>query len=401
MTDNGTIDTLPYPGEDGGHRLDPPAVYATWQREEPVRRIAVPGGRTAWLVTRHQDIRAALGDSRLSADRNRPGFPHLRTDEPPMPPGTFSQYDPPRHTAIRRMLTKSFMPKNVARLKPRILRIVEHLLDEMARRPRPASLVKDFALPLPTLVVSELLGVPYEDRAVFQRNTQRIMDLTLPGAEVSRAFGEMLAYFGELLETKGRDPQDDLVSELAVQRVGTGELPKEEAVGVIALLLLAGHDTTANILSLSVITLLCDPAQLRRLLADPAGVPYAVDELLRHLPVLHTGIRRIATEDVEIGGVTVRAGEGVVLAITAGNRDPRVFDDPDLLDLARGARNHLTFGHGIHQCVGMALARAQLEIALPALFRRFPGLEIPVPFEEIAFRDHTLFYGLHDLPVTW
>ncbi|QFR00470.1 cytochrome P450 [Streptomyces phaeolivaceus] len=397
------LDTLPYPGDQGEYPLDTPGRLARWQEEEPVRRIAVPGDRTAWLVTRHHDIRTALMDSRLSADRNRPGFPHLRTDEPPMPKGTFSQYDPPEHTVVRRMLTKAFMPKNIERLKPRIRHNVDGLLDAMAQKPHPVNLHEAFGLPLPTLTMCELLGVPYGDRTVFQDNTQQILDLTLPGEEVVAAFGRMLSYLGDLLDAKARAPQDDLVSDLAVNRVSTGELPKEEAVGVLALLLLAGHDTTANFISLGTITLLRNPEQLRRLLGDTDAVPAAVEELLRYLPLLHTGIRRIATADLEIGGVTVRAGEGVILAITAGNRDPRAFEKPEVLDLDRGwtVRGHLAWGHGIHQCVGQSLARAQLQIALPALFERFPGLRLAVDFNEVAFRDNTLFYGVHELPVVW
>ncbi|GHE29298.1 cytochrome P450 [Streptomyces capitiformicae] len=402
MTDI-ALEPLPNPGDEGTCPFDLPSALAKWREEEPVRRISVESGGSAWLVTRHEDVRTALGDHRLSADRNRPGFPHLRADEPPMPPGTFAQYDPPEHTRIRRMLTKAFMPKNVEKLKSLIRETVDELLDAMERQPQPADLYRDFALRLPTLTMCGLLGVPYDDRAVFQENTQAILNLGLPGAEVTAAYERMLAYIGELLDAKGLAPQDDLVSELAVERVATGELTKVEAIGVIALLLISGHDTTATSISLGTIALLREPDRLRRLLAEPDTVPGAVEELLRYLPGLHTGVRRIATADLEIGGVTIRAGEGVIMALNAANRDPRVHDRADRLDFDRDrvGRSSLAWGHGIHKCLGQSLARAQLQIALPALFERFPGLRLAVPFEEIDFRDKALFFSVHKLPVAW
>ncbi|QFR00471.1 cytochrome P450 [Streptomyces phaeolivaceus] len=395
------LERLPHPGGGGQNRLDLPEVLDRWREEEPVRRIAVEGGGTAWLFTRHADIRAALGDNRLSADRNRPGFPHLRPDDPPMPPGTFNHYDPPEHTVIRRMLAKAFMPKSIDLLKPGIHRIVSDVLDRMADKPRTADLYEEFALPLPSLVLCELLGVPYTDRAIFQENTPKALDNALPGPEVAAAFMEMFNWLGDFLDAKERHPQDDLMSDVAVNYVRTGVLPKEEAVGAVLMLLLAGHDATATMIGLGAVGLLRHAEQLRRLVADPAVVPAAVEELLRHLPVQYTGLRRIAVEDVEVGGVTVREGEGVILAVTAGNRDPRVFDDPGMLDVARGSRHHLTFGHGIHQCIGQGLARAQLQIALPAVFERFPGLRLAVPDEEISYRENHEFLSVRHIPVAW
>jgi cytochrome P450 len=395
-------DVLPLQGDGGEHPLDLPALLAQWQEEQPIRRISVVGGRTAWLLTRYQDIRDALGDQRLSADRNRPGFPHLRVDEPPMPNGTFNHYDEPDHNRVRRMLAKAFTPQSVDLLKPAIRRIVDELLDTLAQQPRPAGLHEHFSLPLPSLVMCEVLGVPYADREVFQKNTQNILNINQSGAEVARAFDEMLTWLADFLDARGRDPEDDLMSEIAVKRVRTGEITKDEAVGAISMLLLAGHETTANMLSLGVVALQRAPGQLRRLVAEPDIVPSAVEELLRHIPFLQTGLRRIATEDLAIGGVTIRAGEGVVLAITAGNRDPRVFtDDPDRLDLGRKIHNHLAFSHGIHQCIGAGLARAELQIALPALFQRFPRLRVAVRTEEVPRHENTLFLSLESLPVIW
>lgn len=400
MTDT-TLDYLPHPGVGGQDHLDLPTVLAQWREEEPVRRVAVESGGSAWLVTRHQDIRTALGDHRLSADHNRPGFPHLRPDDPPMPPGTFNHYDPPEHTVIRRMLAKAFMPKTIDQLTPGIRRIVGEVLDEMARKPGSGDLHEDFGLPVPSLVLCELLGVPYADRAIFQENTPKALDNALPGPEVAAAFDEMFSWLGEFLDAKERDPQDDLMSEIAVDYVRSGRLPKEEAVGSVLMLLLAGHDATATMISMGGLVLLRNPGELRRLLTEPAIVPAAVEELLRHLPLKYTGIRRVATADLEIGGVTVRKGEGVILATTAANRDPRVFGDPDALDLGRGSRNHLTFGHGIHHCVGQTLARAQLQIALPALFERFPGLRLAEPGSSVVYRENHEFLSVRHVPVAW
>jgi cytochrome P450 len=352
-------------------------------------------------VTRYDDIRAVLAHPAVSSDITREGFPNVRAGTVTRAPGSFILMDDPDHSLIRRMVTRTFMLKNVERMRPRLRQITDRLLDELAERPQPADLVANFALPFPSLVICELFGVPYADREVFQRNAKVLIDLTATLDETNAARDAIMDYLLGLLEDKDRNPGDDLFSELTVQRIRTGELTPEQAAGIGTLLLVAGHETTANMIGLSTVALLRNPDQLQRLLAEPESVPAAVDELLRYLTIVHNGLRRIALEDFEVGGVTVKAGDGLVIPLQSANRDPAVYDLPDELDLSRAARNHLAFGYGVHQCLGQPLARAELQIALPALFQRFPDLTVAVPYEEIAFRRQTGVYGITELPVTW
>jgi cytochrome P450 len=293
------------------------------------------------------------------------------------------------------------MVRNVERMRPRIHDLVHSLLDDLAAQPQPADLVEHFALPLPSMVICELFGVPYADRAIFQRNAQTIVSMKATTAEADAAIRNISDYMVELLERKDREPAEDLFGELAVRRVRTGELSVEEAAGIGVLLLIAGHETTTNMITLSTLSLLRDPAQLRALLDAPDTVPLAIEELLRYLTIVHTGLRRIAAEDLEVGGVTIPAGAGIVLPLQSANRDPDTFADPDRLDLNRGARNHVAFGYGIHQCLGQPLARVELQVALPALFTRFPGLRVPTPVDQLPFKNDASVYGVHELPVAW
>ncbi|MFE9768825.1 cytochrome P450 [Streptomyces sp. NPDC005808] len=363
--------------------------------------MALPHGPVHWLVTRYDDIRSVLAHPAVSSDLTREGFPNARAGTVKRAPGFFISEDDPDHGVLRRMLTRTFMLKNIESMRPRLSRLTGRLLDELAEQPRPADLIENFALPFPSLVICELFGVPYADREVFQQNSKVLVDLTVTAETALAARDAITDYLLGLLKEKDRNPGDDLFSELAVRRVRTGELTPEQAAGMGSLLLIAGHETTANMIGLSTVALLRHPDQLQRLLAEPESVPTAVDELLRYLTIVHNGLRRIALEDFEIGGVTVKAGDGLVIPLQSANRDPAVFDLPDELNLSRAARNHLAFGYGVHQCLGQPLARAELQIALPAIFQRFPGLKVAVPYEEIAFRRQTVVYGISELPVTW
>jgi len=381
--------------------LDPAPEYAKWRAEEPVRRVTVWGDNSPWLITRHEDARAVLADPRFSADATRDGFPGLRPQAPPRGPGQFFLMDPPDHTRLRRMLVPDFTFRRIEALRPAIARICEDLLDAMtsdgATR---ADLVTAYALPQPALVICELLGVPYEDHAFFQEQAKAFTSFTTGATDVLAARGALYGYLAELLAARGREPADDLLSRLATDRVATGEATAEEAVGVAFVLLLAGFETTANMFPLSVVALLRNPEQLAALRAEPELWPAAVEELLRFLTVSHWGLRRIATEDVEVGGVLIRAGEGVAVAIQAANRDPAGYRDPDTLDVRRDATGHLAFGHGLHQCVGQSLARAELQIGLPALFERLPGLRPAADPEELAL-PMSAMHGMRALPVAW
>ncbi|WP_405767774.1 cytochrome P450 [Streptomyces sp. NBC_01538] len=382
--------------------LDPPPLYARLREEQPVTRVSLWEGRlTPWLVTRWEDARAVLGSPAFSTDSTRPGAPNVTEDAQPVPRGFFAGHDDPVHAAMRRTLTREFMVKRVDALRPAIARLTDELLTDLSELSGPADFVEHFALPLPSLVICELLGVPYEEHPFFQEQSKTLVDLNATGEESARAFANLGEYLLRLVQTKRATPGDDVLTRLAAQ-VDEGVITDQDAADLSAFLLFAGHETTANMIALSTITLLQHPDQLPHILGGPDQVASAVEELLRYLSIVHLGLRRTAIDDVTIGGVTIRAGEGVIVPVHVANRDPDIFTDPGDLDLERAnVRRHLAFGYGIHQCLGQPLARAELQIVLPEVFRRLPGLKIAVPMEEIAFKQATAVYGVRELPVTW
>ncbi|MEH0653542.1 cytochrome P450 [Streptomyces scabiei] len=381
--------------------LDPSPEYAKWRTEEPIRRVTIWGDNSPWLITRHEDARVVLADPRFSADATRDGFPGFRPQSPPRGPGQFFMMDPPDHTRLRRVLIPDFTFRRIEQLRPAIARICGELLDAMtADDATAADLVEAYALPLPSLAICELLGVPYEDHDFFQRQANAFSSFSSGPEEMMAARTALHTYLGDLLARRGREPADDLLTRLARDRVATGEISAPEAVGIASLLLVAGHETTANMFPLAVLDLLRHPAQLAALRADPALWPGAVEELLRHLTVTHAGLRRIATEDVVVSGVRIRAGEGVIVALQAANRDPSAFTAPDTLDVRRTTTGHLAFGHGLHQCIGQSLARAELQVGLPALFDRLPGLRTAGEPEDFTPAISAV-HGVRSLPVSW
>jgi cytochrome P450 len=383
--------------------FDPPADYRRIQEEEPLRRLTFPSGLVGWLVTSYDDVRAVLADARFSARRQRGTnpireIPREAEDLMVQRPGMFLTMDPPEHTRYRRLLTGQFTVRRMNALVPDIERIVAEHLDAMARSERPVDLVKAFALPIPSMVICELLGVPYADREQFQRWTATLLTLDVDWEIVRRTGEEIEAYMLDLVRTKRRQPSDDLLSGLIH---GNGGLTDEELTSIGILLLFAGHETTANMLALGTLTLLRHPEQLAALRADPTLIDRAVEELLRYTSILQFGLLRVAAEDVEVGGRWIRAGEPLVIAAAVANRDPNRFADPDRLDVTREYSPHLAFGHGVHQCLGQQLARVELRLGLRALVERFPTLRPAVPLEEIRMRDDMAIYGVHGLPVTW
>ncbi|MEJ8278531.1 cytochrome P450 [Pseudonocardia spirodelae] len=388
-----------------GCPFDPPAELAGIREESAgVTRVRIWDGSTPWLVTRYDDVRAALADPRLSADADRDGYPAASRARRARSAGrrrSFIMMDDPEHARYRRMLVGEFTVRRIERLRPLVERTVTELLDAMAAGENPTDLVQAFALPLPSLVICHLLGVPYADHAFFEGRSRVLVDLTSGEQAAAAASDELQDYLAGLVRVRRAAPRDDLLGALA-DRVGAGELTEDEASASALLLLVAGHETTANMIALGTLTLLHRPDQLGVVRdGDDAQVRAAVEELLRVLTVTHTGRRRVATEDLELGGVTIRAGEGVVLAAETANRDPRQWEHPDEVDVARGTNRHVAFGFGVHQCLGQPLARLELQIAHPALLRRFPDLRVTVPDSQIAFRDEMAVYGVHALPVAF
>ncbi|MFC4031177.1 cytochrome P450 [Streptomyces polygonati] len=392
------------PAPRGGCPFDPPPAYGRVREEQPVARVSLWDGSSCWLLTRHQDVRSVLRDTRFSAEASRPGFPFLSAGRKALTTSnaSFIRMDDPEHAQLRRMLTGDFMVKRIEALRPRVQQLTDELLDRMTEGRQEADLVADFALPLPSVVICLLLGVPYADHAFFQDRSRTMLNSVSTPEQIEEAQDDLLRYLAGLAESKAAAPDDGILSRL----VARGELTVAQIAAMGRLLLVAGHETTANMTALSALALLRDPDQLARLrdaalAGDTAAVQGAVEELLRYLSIVQGGVARVATEDVTVGDVRIRAGEGVLLMLNAANRDEEAFPGGDSLDVSRDARRHVAFGFGVHQCLGQPLARLELQVALAALLRRLPGLRLAVPFEEIGFRTEMLVYGVHALPVTW
>lgn len=384
--------------------FNPPSEITRLRETRPVSPMVFPDGHEGWLVTGYDAVRQLMADTRFSSRLDldvvhvpyeTPGMPAATEPSPPMP-GMFVAMDPPEHGRLRKRLTAAFTVKRMKQLEDHIVDIAERQLDELARLAPPVDLVKEFALPVPSLVICELLGVPYADRAGFQADSAQFMIKDQQLETKIAAYTSLNTYLSGLVTRKRAEPEDDILSDLAVQ----DDLTIEELTGAAFLLLLAGHETTANMLALGTFALLEHPDQAAELRADPDLVPGAVEELLRYLSIADIFFR-YATEDLELGGETIRKGSTVVVSLLAANHDPRRFDDPGTLDIHRTARGHLSFGHGIHQCLGQQLARIEMRAGFAGLLRRFPTLELAVPADEVKLRTDMNIYGVHELPVTW
>lgn len=396
-------ESLRVPAPRGECPLDPPPAYERLRQERPVSQVTLWDGRPAWLVTRHADVRAVLGDPRFSADAARRGFPLVSRAAAaiPMDQRTFIRMDPPEHDRQRRMLTGQFTVRQIERFRPGVQRIADDFTDRLLARTPPADLVSEFALPIPSMVICLLLGVPYEDHDFFQQRGATLLNQAAAPEEVRQASDDLTDYLGELVQVKAAEPGDDLLSRLVAEHEAGGRLDRPTVVAMARLLLIAGHETTANMIALSVLTLLREPDQLAALRDDPSLIGGAVEELLRYLSIVQTGLPRLALEDVEVGGRLVRAGEGVLCSLPTANRDEDSFPGGGELDVHRNPRRHVAFGFGVHQCLGQPLARMELQVTLATLLRRVPGLRLAIPFDEIEFRHTRLIYGVHRLPVAW
>ncbi|MGH4028166.1 cytochrome P450 [Actinomycetota bacterium Odt1-20B] len=397
-------EAIPFP-QDRTCPYHPPADYRAPARQGPVHRVTLYDGNEAWLVTGHAEAQALLTDARLSSDRQRNDFPVVapRFDQSRTRPTPLLGVDDPEHNRQRRMLIPAFGVKRIAALRPRIQLIVDGLLDAVLEKGPPTELVADFALPVPSMVICELLGVPYADHEFFESASRRLLrGRTAAEAEAGR--DQLLDYLRDLIGKKERgeaaDAGEGILDQLIRERLPEGDLEREDLTWMALVLLVAGHETTANMISLGTFTLLEHPDQLAALRADPELLPGAVEELLRFLSIAE-GLQRIATEDIEVGGVTIRAGEGVMFATSTINRDGARYPDPDALDVARSARHHVAFGFGVHQCLGQNLARVELEIALRTLFERIPDLRLAVPVAQVRHKPGDTLQGLVELPVAW
>jgi cytochrome P450 len=386
-----TDDVLDIPFADA-FAFDPSPTWARLREERPVVRVRTLAGARVWLVTRYDDVKLVLADPRFSrAGVVAAGAPRVGVSRPL--PGTLPTTDPPEHTRLRKLVSGAFSHRAISRTQPWVRELCERLADDVVDG---ADLRQVYALPLPIQVICTLLGVPYADRERFREWVELAYSLELDRQpEVEAAMASLLGYMGDLVAAKRRGRRsDDLLDELCAT-----PLTHDELVAFAVNLLVAGHETSANQITSFVATLLRARSQWDRLVSDPALLPTAVEELMRFTRLSEVGQLRVALEDVEIAGVVVRAGEGVMASIGSANRDPRAFTSPDELDLGRTPNQHLALGIGPHFCLGAQLARIELREALGVLLRRFPGLRAARPVERLAWR-RVLVSGLAELPVS-
>ncbi|MFE1188004.1 cytochrome P450 [[Kitasatospora] papulosa] len=383
-----------------------PDEYAGLRADEPVSRASLKvNGKETWLVTRHEHVKQVLGDPRVSSNLKRPGYPHQFHISEEMLAHVrlmMLSMDPPDHTAQRRMLIPEFTARRTKAMRPRIQEVVDERIDAMLAAGGPVDLVQALALPVPSLTICELLGVPYGDHAQFEEWSAALMNHDLSPEEYGAAVQALDMYLDKLVTLKETEPGDDLISRFLEKNRTEQAADHLDVVTMARMMLVGGHETTANMIALGVLALLEHPDHMAELRSDETLLPNAVEELLRVFSISDSGTARVAVEDIEVGGVTIRAGEGILALNNAADHDETVFADPGTLDFHRKeARSHLAFGYGIHQCMGANLARAELEIVYSALLRRIPGLRLAVPAEELRYKDDAMVYGVYELPVTW
>ncbi|GAA3384561.1 cytochrome P450 family protein [Cryptosporangium minutisporangium] len=383
---------------------DPHADYAWLREERPVARVITPLGNPVWLITRYDDARGALTDPTLHKDSEefrqlmeaRYG-PGRRTFEDAINAHMLSA-DPPSHTRLRKLVGKAFTGRAIAALRPRIEQIAAELLDAMEAGPDRVDLLDAYAVPLPITVICELLGVPKDDRDDFRSWSNTI--LQFGDEETHTAAGAAMArYLTDLVDARREHAGDDMLGAIVQASEDTDQLSRHEAISMAFLLLVAGHETTVNLIGTGTFALLRHPEQLAALRADPALVPGAVEEFLRWDGPVHLATVRFTTEPTVIGGVDIPPDEVVLVSLSAANRDPHRYPDADTLDVRRQASSHLAFGHGIHHCLGAALARLEGEVAFTRLLERFPALALDAEPDELTWRPSTLIRGLDRLPV--
>jgi cytochrome P450 len=384
------------PLDEDSYYQDPLGFFARLRESRPVAPVRMPAYGRAWIVTRYADVRTVLTDPRMAKDVHRwPGGGRSRPSEATGVYAHMLHADPPDHTRLRRLVQKAFTPRRAA-LRPRAEEIAAGLLDEMAAAPGDVTdLLGAFARPLPIAVLCELLGIPEADRAWIAVTVASYDDR----AQHQRLERELAAYFAELIAARRSEPGDDLVSALACDSGAPDGLTGSELLATVFLLVMAGFDTTVNLIASGTLALLTHPGEKTRLRQDPSLLPAAVEELLRYTNPVNHANDRFTTEDVPVGGVVIPAGEWVLPAISSANRDPARFPDPDRLDLGRDASGHVAFGHGIHHCLGAPLARMEAEVALGALLARFPRISLALSPPELRWRPVSLMNGLESLPV--
>ena len=387
---------------------NPYPTYAELRSTAPVYRTELPDGRGLWLITRYEDVLAVLKDGRFVKDWRKALTPEQLAQVPPIPPvmepltHNMLDTDPPDHERLRSLVSKAFTPRLIERMRPRVQAIADSLLDAVQDRGE-MDLIDDYAFPLPITVIAELLGIPAEDRnrfrewsnaAVSGNSTQEYLEeILIPHMT---AFND---YLLALSEEKRKNPKDDLVSALVRAEEAGDKLSEDELLGMVFLLLVAGHETTVNLIGNGVLALLQHPDQLQKLKDDPSLIKPAVEELLRYDGPVETSTERFAREDIDLGGTVIPRGEMVLVVLGAADRDPERFADPDELDITRADNRHLAFGKGIHHCLGAPLARMEGQIAISTLLDRMPNLRLKDSPDSLSWRPGMVIRGLKGLPV--
>ncbi|MFF1821296.1 cytochrome P450 [Kribbella sp. NPDC058245] len=402
MTENATRPAFPTQ-RPSGCPFDPASGYAALRDREAPSKVSTPAGVDAWVVSRYNDVRTVLRDPALSS-RSAPSDHVIAAVEldREVESGSILQVDGLAHRRLRRVLATEFAVKRMEAYRPRVAKLIDEHIDAMLAHGGPIDLVEAFALPIPSLVICELLGVPYEDRAEFQERSAVLVSIDADPDEVTRVADALNQYMAGLVMAKQADRADDMLSRVITRGEELGEnltIPELVTIGIT--LLIAGHETTANMIALSTLALLREPGQLEALRAKPELAATAVEELLRYLSVIQFGLFRHVTDDIPSGAATIEAGDYLVAALSAANWDAEVFENPGELDVARQGSAHVAFGFGPHQCLGQQLARVELQEVFTRLYARIPTLRLAVPFDEIKFKDNSLVYGVQALPVTW
>jgi cytochrome P450 len=388
-------------------KANPYPFYARLRREEPVHRVPLPGKQSAWLITRYHDVATALKEERLAKDRFRTFTPEQAKKQPWIP-GVFKplmrnmlDLDAPDHTRLRGLVHKAFSPRLVEQMRDRVEKLTSELLDAALARGR-MDLIRDYALPVPTTIIARMLGVPVEDRHKFHRWSAGIVTAnpsTLGMIKVLPSAMAFLRYIRRLIKKRRVDPGDDLTTALVQAEEAGEQLSEDEMLSMVFLLLVAGHETTVNLIGNGTLALLDHPDEMERLRNDPALIKSAIEELLRYDSPLETATERFALEDVTIEGVTIPRGETVFAVIASANRDDRQFENPDQLDITREPNKHLSFGLGVHYCLGAPLARLEGQIAINALLARAPELRLAGERGALRWRRGLVLRGLEALPV--
>ncbi|WP_438493535.1 cytochrome P450 [Streptomyces asiaticus] len=373
---------------------------------EPVRQVTLWSGEKIWAVSRYRDVRTVLTDERFSADITREGFPLMRPSVGlafrSMGRRNFMRMDGPEHIRLRKMVAQDFNAKSVERWRPDIEKLTEDIISRLLAAGKSFDLVSEIAEQVPTRVVCWVLGIPERDQSYFRGLTQRYMSLQSTPEETRHVVESLIGYLDQLIDVKREQPADDMLSRLVHEHMLPGDLNQEDLNATARLILVAGHESSVSMISMGTLALLEHEDKWEALRRDPSQLPQAIEELLRYLTVVHQTTVRVTTEDIEVGGVLIPAGQGVIALTSSANRDGSFFTSPDTIDWERERlRQHFAFGYGPHHCLGHLLAKLELQVVFASLLRTMPGLRLTVPSDQLNFKSDQSITGVARLPVTW